>query len=147
MARRGAGRRVHGSVQRSERRAAALARLPLHLSHRLWGRHRGAVWRHTLAIRPLTGTLKGWPCTNSNGGASCCAHLLALPLVPGSVARLLQQKPAKFCFACHGLGLCERFGPYSLSGTGRASSSLLFPLGGSFVVTALGWLLRLRLVQ
>ena len=46
----GGGRRVHGAVQRPERRTAALVPLPLHLPHRLRGRHRRAVRRDPLAV-------------------------------------------------------------------------------------------------
>ena len=38
---RGGGRRVHRAVQRPQRRTAAVAPVPLHLPHRVRGRHRG----------------------------------------------------------------------------------------------------------
>jgi hypothetical protein len=49
----GGGRRVHGAVQRAERRPAALAPLLVHVPHGLRGRHRGAVRRDALARRPV----------------------------------------------------------------------------------------------
>jgi len=51
----GGRRRVHGALQRPERRAAALAPVPVHVPYRLRGRHRRAVRRDPLALRPLTG--------------------------------------------------------------------------------------------
>ena len=46
----GGGRRVHGAVQRAERRTTALVPLPLHLPHGLRRRHRRAVRRDPLAV-------------------------------------------------------------------------------------------------
>src|SRR5919197_1399570 len=49
----GRGRRVHGPLQRAERRAAAMAPLPRRGPHRIRGRRRGAARRDALAVRPL----------------------------------------------------------------------------------------------
>src|SRR6266536_3298350 len=56
---RGGGRRVHRAVQRPERRTAAVAPVPVHLPHRVRGRHRGTVRRDSLALRTLRGAASG----------------------------------------------------------------------------------------
>src|SRR6266496_950079 len=61
MACRGGRRGVHGCVQRSERRTAALAALSLHLPYCLRRRHGGAVRRDPLALRALIGGLRCSP--------------------------------------------------------------------------------------
>ena len=59
VAGRGRGRRVHRALQRAQRRAAAVVRLPLRLRHGLRRRDRGALRRDPLALRALTRTLEG----------------------------------------------------------------------------------------
>src|SRR5437667_10813306 len=43
------------SIVGSAERLPGVNANPLYLPHRLRGRHRGTVWRDTLAVRPLTG--------------------------------------------------------------------------------------------
>ena len=50
LARAGGGRRVHGAVQRTERRPAAVAPLPTHGPHRVRRRRRRAARRNALAV-------------------------------------------------------------------------------------------------
>src|ERR1035441_1328062 len=99
LAGRGHRRRGHRTLQRAERRAAAVASLPVHFLHRRRLEHGRAEWRDTLAVRPMT-ALQALPadqtlvtCGAPHGADRACITNRSCPAASAPVHRPCPHSP------------------------------------------------------